>query len=78
MLLVFPQGNLVLSKRLTGRSIHHIVSASERFLISRVTVRKRLDRLKTRPRCTVNIEGIRVDDDAATFDLARNPSISSV
>lgn len=70
---MFFQGILVLSKGVTGRSVYHIVSANEYFVISRVRVRISLDRPKTRPRCTVNVEGMGVDDDTATFHLAGNP-----
>ena len=72
---MFFQGILILSEGLTGRSVYHIVNASEEFVISRVgaQIRLRLDRPKTRSRNTVNVEGIRVDDDTAAFHLARNP-----
>lgn len=70
---MFSQGILVLSESLTGRSVYHIVSASEYFIISRVRVRIRLNRPKTRPWRTVNVEGMRVDDDTAAFHLARKP-----
>ena len=36
----------------------------------------RIDRPKTRPRCTVNVEGMRIDDDTATFNLSKNPQLA--
>jgi len=72
---MFSQGILVLSKGMTGRSVYYIVNASKQLVISRVRVRIRLDRPKTRPRGTVNVKVMRVDNNAAAFHLARNSQL---